>query len=103
MPNSMRVFYSLGMVERSAGKFEDAEKHLLQAKKLADKPVPEIQKELAQLYANDMKKYKEAADELELYLKSGVKSGSMSVEDQKSVKTLIQNMREKAKTQNNKS
>lgn len=92
-PNSMQTLFALGMVERSAGKFNDAETHLLQAKKLASKPIAEIQKELAQLYANDMKKYNEAADELELYLKAG----KMSDEDKKSTKALIENLRQKAK------
>ncbi|MEZ5427548.1 MAG: carboxypeptidase regulatory-like domain-containing protein [Pyrinomonadaceae bacterium] len=96
-PGSMRIFFTLGMVERSAGKFEDAEKHLLQAKKLAEKPVAEIQKELVQLYSEDMKKYKEAADELELYMKTG----KMSDEEQKSTRALIQRLRDKAKAQPN--
>lgn len=55
---------------RSRAVFEDAETHLLKAKELSKVAVPEIHKELAQLYANDLKKYKEAADELELYLKA---------------------------------
>lgn len=95
IPNSMPVFYVLGKVERSAGKFNDAETHLLKAKKLADGPIAEIQKELSQLYGNDLKKYKEAADELELYLKAG----KMSDADQKAAKALIQSLREKAKAQ----
>lgn len=95
IPNSMRVVFALGMVERAAGKFEDAEKHLLQAKRLADGPVPEIHKELAQLYGNDMKKYKEAADELELYMKAS----KLNDQDQKATRALIQSLREKARTQ----
>lgn len=93
-PASVQIFFALGMVERSSGKLDDAEKHLLQAKKLADKPVAEIQRELSQLYGNDLKKYKEAADELELYLKAS----KLSNEDEKVIKSKIKDLREKAKT-----
>ena len=97
-PASIQVLYVMGKVERSEGKYEDAEKHLLQAKKLSKTSVPEIHKELAQLYGNDMKKYKEAADELELYLKSSKKNN----EDEKKIKKVIDDLRVKAKTQNSK-
>ena len=85
----------LGKVERSAGKFTDAEKHLLQAKKLSNSKTPEIHKELSQLYADDLKKYKEAADELELYLKSS----KLKDEEERKTKIVISNLREKAKKQ----
>lgn len=94
-PASVQVLWLLGKVERSAGKFPEAEKHLLQAKKLATNKIPEIHKELAQLYANDLKKYKEAADELELYMKASKLTG----EDEKKTKKLISNLREKSKSQ----
>jgi Flp pilus assembly protein TadD len=96
-PASVQILWLLGKVEREAGKFIDAEKHLLQAKKLSTSKVPEIHKELAQLYANDLKKYKEAADELELYLKA---SNSKDAES-KEIKGLISKLREKAKNQFN--
>ena len=73
----------------------DAEQHLLSAKKQSPTKVPEIQKELAQLYANDMKKYKEAADELEQY----VKASKLSDEDNAKTKQLIADLRVKAKSQ----
>ena len=94
-PSSPQVFYVLGKVERSDGKFNDAEKHLLQAKKVSKVAVPDIHKELAQLYADDLKKYAEAADELELYLKSS-KLDSAAANQTKKV---IVNLREKAKSQ----
>lgn len=87
-------FYTLGKVQRSAGKFSDAEKSLLKAKKLAKRPVAEIQKELVELYGNDLKKYKEAADELELYLKASKKN--MSKEEQAKTKETITYFRNKA-------
>jgi len=97
-PSSIQVLYVLGKTERSEGKFEDAEKHLLQAKKLSKIGVPEIHKELAQLYGNDLKKYKEAADELELYLKASKPSD----EEEKKIKKTISELREKSKIQINK-
>lgn len=97
LPNSMRVFYSLGVAERAFGKFGDAEKHLQQAKKMANKPLPEIQKELVELYEKDLKDYAKAADELEVYMKSG----KMTEEEKKSTKAIIDGMREKAKAKSN--
>lgn len=97
-PASVQVLYVLGKAERMDGKYENAEKHLLQAKKLSKVSVPEIHKELVQLYANDMKKYKEAADELELYMKSG----KLSAEEEKKTKKIAADLKEKAKTQPNK-
>ncbi|NOT49002.1 MAG: hypothetical protein HOP17_14780 [Acidobacteria bacterium] len=94
-PLSTSVLYLLGTVERQLGKFTEAEKHLLQAKKLSPTKIAEIQKELAQLYANDLKKYKEAADELEQY----VKASKLSNEDEAKTKQLVADLRAKAKTQ----
>lgn len=91
-PISAPVLLQLGTVERALGKFSDAEKHLLQAKKLSPTKVPEIQKELAQLYANDLKKYKEAADELDQY----VKASKLSDADVAKTKQLIADLRVKA-------
>lgn len=96
-PSSMQILYVLGKVERAEKKYEEAETHLLQAKKISGGNVSEIHKELAQLYADDMKKYKEAADELELYLKASKLNG----EDQKNIKKVISGLREKAKNQPN--
>lgn len=98
-PASVQVLYVLGKAERLEGKYDNAEKHLLQAKKLSKVSVPEIHKELVQLYANDMKKYNEAADELELYMKSG----KLSAEEEKKTKKIITDLREKAKTSPSKS
>ena len=91
-PGSAPVLLQLGIVERRLGKLAEAEKHLLQAKKLSPTRVPEIQKELAQLYANDLKKYKEAADELEQY----VKASKLSDADAAKTKRLIAELRVKA-------
>lgn len=92
-PSSVQVLYVLGKVERRAGKYADAEKHLLQAKKFTRVAVPEIHKELAQLYSDDLRRYKEAADELEQFLKASKQDGSESAQTKK----VIAALREKAK------
>ncbi|MGI8810903.1 MAG: carboxypeptidase regulatory-like domain-containing protein [Pyrinomonadaceae bacterium] len=94
-PLSPAVLTRLGSVERKLGQSAAAEKHLLLAKKMAPTKVPEIQKELAQLYGNDMKKYKEAADELEQY----VKSAKLSSDDKAKLNQQIADLRQKAQTQ----
>jgi Tfp pilus assembly protein PilF len=91
-PESLQVLYILGKVEREEGKFDLAETHLIKAKKLSDDAIPEIHKELSQLYGNDLKKYKEAAQELELY----IKVAKLSKEDEKNVKKLIADLKKKA-------
>jgi tetratricopeptide (TPR) repeat protein len=94
-PSSQVVFYMLGKVEREEGKLLEAEDHLLKAKKLSPEKVAEIHDELYHLYADDLKKYNLAADELELFLKAT----KLNEEDQKKVKKTIADLREKAKTQ----
>jgi tetratricopeptide (TPR) repeat protein len=94
-PVSTGVLYILGKVEREEKKYQDAEKHLLQAKKTSKVSIPEIHKELAQLYANDLKKYKEAADELELYLKASKPTD----EEEKKTRKIISELRVKAGSQ----
>jgi tetratricopeptide (TPR) repeat protein len=91
-PSSALVLLTLGSAERQEGKYEDAEKHLLMAKKLAPQDVPDIHWELAQLYGLNMKKYKEAAEELKKYLKAG----SYDEAHIEKVKKLIANFQEKA-------
>lgn len=90
-PNSFQVFYLLGKLERLSKNFAAAEKHLLRAKKNANTPIPEIHIELAQLYANDLKQFKQAADELELYLKAS----NPSKEEQEKLKKQIADLRKK--------
>ncbi len=91
-PNSFQVLFVLGTTEVSEGKYAEAEKHLLQAEKLSKADLAEIHWELAQLYGNNMKKYKEAADELELYLKAGKFDEQYSVK----IKKLIEGFRKRA-------
>lgn len=93
-PSSFQALYVLGKTEILEGKYTQAEKHLLEAKKFSKTGIPEIHWELAQVYGNRMKKYKEAADELEQYLKVG----NFNPQHTSQVKKLITNLREKAKS-----
>lgn len=76
-----------GTVLRTNGSYTDAEKALLKAKSLAKKPVAEIHWQLALLY-NKLKRNREAADELEAYLKIQPDSP-----DKKKVQDLIAKLR----------
>lgn len=92
-PGSLQVLMLMGKIERRDGNFAEAETHYLLAKKLSTAKVPEIHKELAQLYANDMKRYSDAAAELELYLKASGASG----DDEKKTRKLIADLKAKSK------
>lgn len=94
-PASYQVLRLMGMIERRTGKFAEAEKHLLEAKKSSPVRDPEVQIELAQLYANDLKKFKEAADELEIY----IKTIKLSDADEKPIRDKIAELRNKAKAE----
>lgn len=89
-PGSATVHLLIGTIYRKMGQRENAEKSLLQAKKLSPTKAPEIHRELAQLY-DEMKKYKEAADELEAYMKAS----KMSEEDQAKTRKVIAGLRSK--------
>ncbi|MGQ0540728.1 MAG: hypothetical protein ACT4O9_02610 [Blastocatellia bacterium] len=92
-PSSVQVLYLIGKIERLEGNYQNAEKHLVQAKKLSKQGIPEIHSELAQLYGNNMGKYANAADELEMYLKVS----KLSKEDETKTKKIITDLREKSK------
>lgn len=90
--NSVQVYWLSGKVARGLKNYEEAEKHLLHAKKLSDRRIPEVHKELAELYANDLKNFGAAADELENYLKAG----KLDSKDESHTKQVIANLRKKA-------
>lgn len=89
--SSVDAYLMLGLANRQAKIFSESEKAFQQAKKLANGQNADVFWNLALLYANDMKRYKDAADELESYLK-------VSTDDSKkeSVKKLIADFRQKA-------
>ena len=80
-----------GKALRKANVLDKAEAALKRADELANRKVPDIHWQLAGLY-NDQKRYREAADEMELYLKHAPKG-----EDPEKIKDLIKRLREKAK------
>lgn len=83
----------LGRTLREVGKYDEAERQLKRAKELAKGNAPEIHWQLALLYGNNLKRYPEAAEELELFLKAQPES-----RDTTSIRKLIATFRDKAKT-----
>jgi tetratricopeptide (TPR) repeat protein len=63
------AYFVLGVAQRNLKRFSDAEQSLLAAKKYDKGQTPDINWHLALLYTYNLKKYQQAADELELYLK----------------------------------
>jgi tetratricopeptide (TPR) repeat protein len=92
-PSSVQILYVLGKIKREMGEFQESENYLLKAKKLSKEPIPEIQKELSQLYANDLKRYEEAARELALYLKVA----GLTDAERKEGEKVVENLKKKAK------
>lgn len=89
-PQSM---FLLGHLLRQAKKYDDSEKRLIKAKELFDGRSADVSFELALLYGNGMKRYRDAARELRTYLK--LKPDATNAE---SIKKLITEFDEKAKT-----
>lgn len=69
-PNAHQIPLELGKLHKKLGNFVEAEQHLVRAKKLSPDSLPEAHLLLSQLYANDLKQFDKAADELEKYLKA---------------------------------
>ncbi len=80
----------LGMLLRQTDKLDEAEPYLVQADQLAASKSPDAHWQLALLY-NQLKRYKEAADHLELFLKI-----QPDAKDTELIKKLIQRFREQA-------
>jgi tetratricopeptide (TPR) repeat protein len=90
-PTSIEAKLILGISLRRAKRYQEAEKILLQAKKLAKGQAPDVHWNLALLYNHNLKRYKDAADELELYLKA--KPDETKADN---IKKLIAQLREKS-------
>jgi tetratricopeptide (TPR) repeat protein len=80
----------LGVALKKAGKLQQAEVSLKRANKLGEGKVPEVHMRLAEVYG-DQKRYGEAADELELFLKQ-----RPDARDADKIRQLIAQLREKA-------
>jgi tetratricopeptide (TPR) repeat protein len=89
--NSVQALVILGISQRSLRKFEDSERTLLLAKSLDNVQTPDIYWNLALLYTYDLKRYQEAADALELYLKA---NSHMPDTEKKKIRRLIKQLRE---------
>ena len=87
---SMAANLWLGMLLRQTDKFDDAETYLKQADHLAASKSPDVHWQLALLY-NQLKRYKEAADELELFLKV-----EPDAKDTELIKKLIKKFRQQS-------
>ena len=82
-----------GSLLRQAKEYEKAEKQLLKVRELAGDLMPDVHWELALLYGNGMKRYKEAAKELRAYLKARPED-----KNAENIKKLIVEFEEKAKS-----
>lgn len=80
----------LGMLLRQTDKLDEAETYLRQADHLAASKLPDAHWQLALLF-NQLKRYKEAADELDLFLKVQPDS-----KDTELIKKLIQRLRQQS-------
>lgn len=83
--------YLIAMIYKRRGKFAEAEQSFQAAKKLSDNKVGDVHYQLALLYCNNLMKFNEAANELELYLKTKPQNV-----DKEKVKELIKTFRTKA-------
>ncbi len=90
-PASVDAILILGISLRKVKRYKEAEKSLLQAKKLAKGQFPDVHWNLALLYNHNLKRYKDAADELELYLQSQPNHAKAD-----NIKKLIAQLREKS-------
>ncbi len=88
--DSINAHLWLGIALHRSGKLTQAETALIQANKLGKKESAEVHWQLARLYG-EQKRYNEAADELELFLKYS--SGSSETEK---IKQTIKQLRQKA-------
>ena len=68
--NSADALLALGVSLRQAKRYEEAEKPLKQADKITKGLSPDVHWHLALLYAKNLNRFSDAANELELYLKT---------------------------------
>jgi tetratricopeptide (TPR) repeat protein len=83
------AFLVLGLSLRQGKRYEEAEKPLKQADKLTKGLSPDVHWHLALLYAKNLNRPREAADELELYLKTTPDTSQVD-----NIKKLIKKYRE---------
>lgn len=87
---SMAANLWLGMLLRQTDKLNEAETYLKEADRLAESKSPDVHWQLALLF-NQLKRHKDAADELELFLKT-----EPNAKDTELIKKLIKRLREQS-------
>jgi TolA-binding protein len=92
-PQSVNGQFWLGIVLFKTGKFKEAEESLKRAYEIGGSQIPDVHMFLAQIYSHD-KRYPEAVNELELFLKEAPNAG-----DVERIKNVIKQLREKMTTQ----
>lgn len=98
IPNSVNANLLLGIIERDLKNFVESEEAFLKAKKFSNNQFPDVHWNLALLYYHNLKRFDDAADELELYLKSLSKEDNKeSKEKINQVKKLIKTLRDKSR------
>ena len=90
-PDSPETLFLLGSSLRQAKRVADAEKALIKARSLPNPPAL-VHWDLALLYANDMKRYADAADELKAFIKA-----QPDTKDAELIKQLIAEFESKSK------
>lgn len=88
--NSINANLWLGIALRQTSKLDEAEASLKRADALADSKLPDVHWQLALLF-NQLKRYREAADELEVFLKV-----QPDARDAELIKKLIQKLRQQS-------
>lgn len=91
-PSSANSFLFLGQIYRDLKEFEKAEISLKKAEELSKNKLPDVHWELALLYYYNLNRYTDAANQLELYLKS-----NPNADNKKQIEKLIKMFRDKAK------
>lgn len=91
---SMDALFLYGISLKSMKNFQEAETILIKAKVLSRNTMPDVHWHLALMYFNNLGRFTEAADELELFLKAQKDS-----RDEVKIKELIKICREKAQQQ----
>ena len=87
--NSADALLTLGLSLRQAKRYEEAEKPLKQADKITKGLSPDVHWNLALLYAKNLNRFSDAANELELYLKT-----TPDTSQTENIKKLIKKYRE---------
>ena len=90
---TISYFLLLGIIQRDLGKYVEAETALKKADELSSGKEPDVHWNLGLLYFNNLKRYREAAIRLELYLKT---SKSMPKDERAKVKKTIALIKKKA-------